>query len=55
MNENLGLDLEKILLAKELSSIIVNEIQEKGGNRNETKFEKEIRDIMNIVQGKIND
>ena len=54
MNQNFGTDLDKTLLAEELCSIIVNEIngiKEKGGIRNETNLESETRDIMNIVEG----
>jgi putative ATP-dependent endonuclease of the OLD family len=54
MDQNARMGLNKTLLADELCSIIVHEIKEikeKGGNRNETKLEEEIRDIMNIVEG----
>lgn len=44
--------LDKTLLATELASIVVQEIEEsnkKKHERDETKFEKEIRDIMKMI------
>jgi predicted ATP-dependent endonuclease of OLD family len=50
LNVNAGRDLDKTLLAKELCSIIVKEINEIGTERTRTKFEDEINGIMAIIK-----
>jgi predicted ATP-dependent endonuclease of OLD family len=49
MQETNGIELDKTLLAKELSLIIIKEIRESKPGRSKSTIEREINEIMNVV------
>jgi hypothetical protein len=53
MQKTSGNELDKTSLAKELSSVIMDEIRENSRGTTKSEIEKEIDDIMNVVNSQV--